>query len=782
MFQYKNRIGIFVVCVIIFLVSGFGVYHVFFTHPQTLSDDLEIQGASGAAVQESFLSMPTIAPVQDDRGYHIADDLATGIDITYANQTEEQKKQEESDKKELHIQFPKDYAQPMEIALDNERTITITDQNAQNYTSKILSEQISSPDDEQTFLAKDAYEGKYIAYTNSRKSVYYAYQKDVALNNRKLENWIVYDKPQSGGEQETYKIDHAKIKKNGQGQVEVYYFGDTDIQNEQVKAKVDPSLLARAQKTLEKDGLGDITQANTLPDFIIPEPYYIDKSGNRTNLAWDVDAEKNIISISFVAQKDQYPIALDPTLQFTAPGQSNSGDVIEGVNVGDYFATAMTSGDFNSDGKMDLAVSATRYSSDMGAVYIFYSDGSTPSTATADKIITGESGSRLGTSLAAGDFNADGTTDLAAGAYLYSTNIGRAYIFYNDGSMPTTAATADKIITGEANSGFGWSMLSGDFNADSRTDLVVGAYQYNSIQGRVYIFYNDGSIPTTAATADSIITGGATNHYFGYAFGSGDFNADGKKDLAIGSFGFNTAYIFYQNSAGGFTASIAVASANVVITGDVGSQFGVSFASGDFNSDGKTDVVVGANIYSSSTGRAYIFYQNGAGGFTASIAVASANVIITGETNSQFGGLSSGDFNADGKIDLVVNASVYASDAGRIYIFYNDGSIPTTAATADVIITGEASSHLGRSFATVDLNSDGKMDLVVGANIYASNTGRAYIFYSQNGQVNKNLIITGGAESFGIGMSSGDLNADGRMDLVVGAPNYVSSTGRTYIF
>ena len=169
----------------------------------------------------------------------------------------------------------------------------------------------------------------------------------------------------------------------------------------------------------------------------------------------------------------------------------------------------------NTDGKIDLAVGAYSYSTNTGRAYLFYNDGSIPTTAaTADVIIAGEAiNNYFGFSLTSGDFNADGKTDLAVGAHYYSTNTGRAYLFYNDGSIPTTAATADVIITGGATSNyFGNSLTAGDFNADGKTDLAVGATGYSSNTGRTYLFYNDGSIPTTAATADVIITENTTTN------------------------------------------------------------------------------------------------------------------------------------------------------------------------------------------------------------------------------------------------------------------------------
>ena len=453
--------------------------------------------------------------------------------------------------------------------------------------------------------------------------------------------------------------------------------------------------------------------------------------------------------------------------------------IITGGTTGNYFGISLASGDFNADGKTDLAVGASGYSSQTGRTYIFYNDGSIPTTAaTADVIITGEASSNFGNSLAPGDFNADGKIDLVVGAWIYSSQTGRTYIFYNDGSIPTTAATADVIITGEASSNFGFPLASGDFNADGKTDLAVGASGYSFSTGRTYIFYNDGSIPTTAATADVIITGEATSNYFGNSLASGDWNSDGKTDLAVGAYGYGSnrgrVYMYTFNDG--------------VITGEAtNNAFGYSLASGDFNADGKTDLAVGANAYSTKTGRAYIFYNDGSIPTTA----ASADVIITGETTSNYfgGSLVSGDWNADGRADLAVSARGYSTSTGRAYIFYNDGSIPTTAATADVIITGETTAVLfGYSFSSGDFNSDGKIDLVVGAYQYSSSTGRAYLFYSGSiiteNASGADVIITGGAagNAFSRSLTSGDFNADGRVDLAIGANGYSTSTGRAYIF
>ncbi len=448
------------------------------------------------------------------------------------------------------------------------------------------------------------------------------------------------------------------------------------------------------------------------------------------------------------------------------------------------FGSSMVTGDMNADGRLDVSIGAPAYSSSTGRVYIFFSDTRlTPNSSGADVVITGEATSNLfGTSLASGDFNTDGKGDLAVGAPGYSTSTGRAYIFYGDSKVPTTAATADIKITGNASGDlFGTALAAGDVNNSADTDLIIGAPDYLTLQGRAYVFYNDGSIPTTAGTADVTITGNASNDAFGAALTSKDVSTDGKMDIVVGAYGYSTStgrvYVF--NGDG--TIPTTAATADVTITGNATSDnFGAALASGDINKDGKGDIVVGAYGYSSSTGRAYLFYGDGSIPTTAG----TADVTITGASSSdQFGkSLAVGDINTDSFPDIIIGAQGYSTSTGRVYIYYNDGSYPTTAATADANLTGETTStQYGAGLAIGDFDADGKTDLFVGANTYAFNSfniGRAYLYtFNDN-------VITGAntGDCFGKSLSSGDLNADGRIDLAVGASCYASNAGRVYIF
>ena len=753
---------------------------------ETLTDILQPYDQAGEHTKQDLSQIASLPIHEEDGVFRMEDNGKQGIDISYANQ----EKKEETPSV-FSLVFPKESGKPLEIKLDEQRIITLEDLKNQDLTPSLLSD--SSEESLSLWQKlKDRFKQReeassYLAYSNQRKTILYTLKKDQATDEKKLKSWTLYQKG-NGIEQEAYRIEHAQVKINEDGHAELFYWGDQALKNQEAQAQVEPSLLERAQRTLEQEMGSDILNSNQTPDLIIPKPFFYDKDGERHEAEWTWDETTKTLSLELTFQDDLYPIALDPTLQFTAPSTSNTGEVITG-EAASQFGYAMASGDFNADGKVDLAVGASIYSANTGRVYLFYQDGGMSASAVgADGVITGEATDDFFSYFfASGDWNADGKTDLAVGAYGYSSSTGRAYIFYNDGSYPSAAASADIIITGETTANaFGGSLASGDWNADGKMDLAVGAAWYSSDTGRVYIFYNDGSIPTTAATADVIITGETAGDSFGFSLASGDWNTDGKTDLAVGaryySSGTGRAYIFYsQNGQVNTNKSIA--------GGATGDKFGSTLAAGDVNADGRVDLIVSAPVYSSSTGRAYIFYNDG----NYATSTTGADVTITGQAASDlFGGaIATGDWNADGKADLVIGAIGASGNQGRAYIFWNDGSIPTTAATADVIITGiTGNDNFGNAFTLGDFNADGKKDLVVGAWQYYSGSGTGFVYIFYNGSIitesasGADIAITGDGTTarFGVALNTGDFNADGKVDLVVGAYGASSNAGRAYVF
>jgi hypothetical protein len=220
--------------------------------------------------------------------------------------------------------------------------------------------------------------------------------------------------------------------------------------------------------------------------------------------------------------------------------------------------------------------------------------------------------------------------------------------------------------------------VTGDFNSDGKTDLIVGAYGYKSNQGRTYLYtFNDG-----------VITGEATSNYFGVSLASGDFNArryNRPRRRCLG-FSANTgrAYIFYNDGS----YPTGAASADVIIQGETGLRFGASLTAGDFNADGKTDLAVGARGYSTSTGRAYIFYNDGS--YPTGLPLAPMSSSRERQDQDRFGAFSlpvTSTRTARPTLPSVRNS--IPPNTGRVYIFYNDGTYPTAAASADSIIQGK---------------------------------------------------------------------------------------------
>jgi hypothetical protein len=440
--------------------------------------------------------------------------------------------------------------------------------------------------------------------------------------------------------------------------------------------------------------------------------------------------------------------------------------------------------------------------------------------ATQGKAFFGVPSSEMGRSVSiGGDVNGDGKADMLIGAPQYSTSTGQAYLFYGSSSL-TNIGSLGITITGESTNSYtgGSVSIGGDVNGDGKADMLIGARQYSSYTGRVYLIYGSSSLTNIALgsltpTQGITITGESTMSFTGHSVSiGGDVNGDGKADMLIG------AYQYYQTSATGRVyliygssslTNIALGSLTptqgITISGEaISSSTGISVSiGGDVNGDGKPDILVGASSYGTNTGRIYLIY--GSSSLT-NIALGSLTptqgITITGEATSSYTGSSvciGGDVNGDGKADMLIGAAAYASSTGRVYLIYGNSSLSNIAlgsltSTQGITITAESTnSAMGHSVSIGgDLNGDGKADMLIGAPQYSTASGRVYLIYGSSSLTNialgsltptQGITITGESDSFtGFSVSiGGDVNGDGKADMLIGATAYSSYTGRSYL-
>lgn len=320
---------------------------------------------------------------------------------------------------------------------------------------------------------------------------------------------------------------------------------------------------------------------------------------------------------------------------------------------------------------------------------------------------------------------------------------------------------------------------AGDVNGDGYDDVIVGARGFNSATGRAYIYFGGLNMNTVA---DIVLSGETTGSVFGTVVSpAGDVNGDGYDDVLVGApaYSSNTgrAYIYYGGANMNNTA-------DVILTGAaINNSFARSASgAGDVNGDGYADVIVGAYGYSTSLGRAYIYF----GGSSMNNV---ADVTMTGEAASSLFGWAvsgAGDVNGDGFADVLVGANGFNSSTGKAYIFFGGSSMNSVA---DVVFNGEAAGNIFSSSVSNagDVNGDGYSDILIGADQYGSNAGRAYVYYG--GAVMNNtadVVMTGTAAAGRFGRTvafAGDLNGDSYSDIAVASwKNDGIDSGKVYVF
>jgi disulfide bond formation protein DsbB len=327
----------------------------------------------------------------------------------------------------------------------------------------------------------------------------------------------------------------------------------------------------------------------------------------------------------------------------TAAGLSAAGDQLwhqgeSGIfgepEVGDFFGLSVSSGDFNADGRGDLAVGIRDEDGDVavnvGAVQVIYGTIAgldNPGNQLWHQDVSGifdeaEEGDEFGNSLAVGDFNGDGRADLAAGVQNEdldgAANAGAVHVLYGStgGGLARAGnqlwhqdvSNANGVVydSAEAGDGFGHTVAAGDFNGNGTADLAAGV-TFEDLgalgdAGAVQVLYGAFGGGLTPANNqlwhqdESGIYGDAeASDFFGLAVGAGDFNGDGRAELATGILSDDSVQVLYGTAVGLHNAGNQLWSQDVdgVVDSSEGDLFGFSFSTANFGNGPQADLAIG---------------------------------------------------------------------------------------------------------------------------------------------------------------------------------------------
>ena len=403
---------------------------------------------------------------------------------------------------------------------------------------------------------------------------------------------------------------------------------------------------------------------------------------------------------------------------------------------------AMTVGDFNGDGKLDVAVWGIYSSPWINGIMIFLGNGDGTFTYSATYPAPNSGGTApTSNSLYVADFNGDGKLDIAALAPYNSNNaFPCVYIYLGNGNgtfkTGVQYSTLDPNHPSNVNA---YGMAVGDLSGDGKPDIAV-----TQSNGMVVLLNNGNGTFGPATYYDN-----GLNNQSELGIAIGDVNGDKKNDIVTTTYRYGNLVLFLNQGGGKFALKGSVAQGP-----PVGNSWLVNMA--DINGDKKLDLVV-----TDSVGEIWTFYGKGNGTFTAG-PVYPVPWWENGPDN-----VALADFNGDGVLDIFKPLEGEDWD-GQVILGRSDGTFQTNAAY------GWNDNGYGYNLVTADFNGDGYPDVAYsGAKNTSSQAGFEVMLGSSHGALGAPTFVS----VFNCGwptnwIAAGDVNGDGKADIVATINNY----------